>query len=215
MKKVMMGLAVAIGLASAYAFFPVQKDAKESLALGTKAPETELKMSGIDGKAHTLKDLKKNNGLLVIFTCNTCPFVVGAEGYGDGWDGRYAGLKKKADELNIGLVLVNSNEGKRDKGDSLDDMKARAAKMGYSDAVYVMDKDSKLANAFGARTTPHVFMFDKDLKLAYKGSIDDSNESPSKVKEHWLEDAMKNVSAGKKVSPAETKPVGCSIKRVS
>ncbi|MFN9800219.1 MAG: thioredoxin family protein, partial [Bacteroidota bacterium] len=74
---------------------------------------------------------------------------------------------------------------------------------------------SELANAFGARTTPHVFVFDKNLKLVYRGAIDDNYESPAKVKQSYLLDAISNLAAGKKVDPADTKPVGCSIKRVS
>ena len=214
MKKIALFFGGLLLIAATWSFTLSNKDVKESIAIGTEAPQADLKMSNTDGKSYSLNDLKKQNGLLVIFTCNTCPFVVGAEGYGVGWDGRYAALKKKADELNIGFVLVNSNEAKREKGDNLNDMKERASKMGYGDAMYLLDTNSELADAFGARTTPHVFMFDKNMKLNYKGSIDDSNEGPEKVKEHWLEEAMKNAAANKKISPNETKPVGCSIKRV-
>lgn len=204
-----------IALAAVYAFTSFQNDVPESLAIGAVAPKTDLKMAGIDGKEQSLADLKAENGLLVIFTCNTCPFVVGAEGYGEGWDGRYPTLLKEAAAQKVGFVLLNSNEAKREKGDNLEDMKVRAEKMGYGNAAYLLDKNSEVANAFGARTTPHVFLFDKDMKLVYKGAIDDSNESPAKVKENYLVDAMKHLSAGKKVTPNETKPVGCSIKRAS
>jgi hypothetical protein len=215
MKKIFMPLATAVALFAAYAFYTPQSDVQESLAIGAVAPKTDVKMAGADGKEYSLASLKKENGLLVIFTCNTCPFVVGAEGYGEGWDGRYPTLMKEAAAQKMGFVLLNSNEAKREKGDDLADMKARAEKMGYGSAPYLLDKNSEIANAFGARTTPHVFLFDKDMKLVYKGAIDDSNESPAKVKENYLVDAMKHVSAGKKAQPAETKPVGCSIKRAS
>jgi hypothetical protein len=187
----------------------------ESLAIGAAAPKTDLKMSDISGKAYSLSDLKKENGLLVIFSCNGCPFVVGAEGYGEGWEGRYPELQKLADEKKIGMVLVNSNEAKRDKGDNLEDMKARAKEHGFGSSKYVYDKNSELANAFGARTTPHVFLFDKNMKLIYKGAIDDNNESASKVTKTYLKDAMQSAAAGKAVSVSESKPVGCSIKRVT
>ena len=211
MKKVLFSLSIAVAAVAAWSFTTADP---ESLAIGAAAPKTDLKMEGIDGKMISLSDLKKENGLVVIFSCNTCPFVIGAEGYGDGWEGRYAGLKKAADAYKTGIVLVNSNEAKRDKGDSMDDMKTRAKDHGFAHMNYVLDKNAELANAFGARTTPHVFFFDKNMKLIYKGAIDDSNESPSKVTNAYLEKAMVNNANGKAVDPAESRPVGCSIKRV-
>lgn len=184
-----------------------------TLELGSKAPMADVKMPSTDGTSYSLQDLAGRNGLLVIFSCNTCPFVVGAEGYGEGWEGRYAGLGSFCKENGVGMVLVNSNEGKRSKGDSMEDMKARAKEHGFGSVPYVLDKNSELANAFGARTTPHVFLFNKEMKLVYRGSIDDSNESPSKVKQPWLRNAISAVTAGKPIDPADTKPVGCSIKR--
>jgi protein-disulfide isomerase len=112
------------------------------------------------------------------------------------------------------MVLVNSNEGKRDKGDNMDDMKKRAQMQEFANINYVLDQNSALADVFGARTTPHVFLFNKDMKLAYKGAIDDSNESPEKVTQPWLKNAIGNVAQGKAAEPAESRPMGCSIKRV-
>jgi thioredoxin-related protein len=80
--------------------------------------------------------------------------------------------------------------------------------------AYLLDKNSELANAFGARTTPHVFLFDKDMKLVYRGAIDNNNESAAKVTDAYLEKAMINLSQGKAINPAETKATGCGIKRV-
>jgi hypothetical protein len=216
MKKKLLALTalVALGL-SIYSFTTTGNNDPESLAIGASAPKTDYKLTDISGKVFTLNDLKKDNGLLVIFSCNTCPFVVGAEGYGEGWEGRYPELQKLADEKKIGMVLVNSNEAKREKGDNLEDMKIRAKEHGFSSSRYVYDKGSELANAFGARTTPHVFLFDKNMKLVYKGAIDDNNESASKVSKTYLKDAMTSAAAGKAVKESETKPVGCSIKRVA
>ncbi|MFY7971645.1 MAG: redoxin family protein [Flavobacteriales bacterium] len=213
MKKILFAGGFMLALIAAVAFKPVAND-PESLAIGASAPMTTTKMQSTAGKDLSLADIKRGNGLLVVFSCNTCPFVVGAEGYGDGWEGRYMELKKFADANQVGMVLVNSNEGKREKGDNLNDMKARSKEKGFDAIAYVLDENSALANAFGARTTPHVFLFDKNFKLVYKGSIDDNNESPSLVKEHYLKNAIGNMANGKPVPVAETKPVGCSIKRV-
>lgn len=213
MKKLFLTFSVAGLLATALMSF--KGDEPTSLAIGAAAPKTDLKMKDISGTSYALKDLKKANGLLVVFSCNGCPFVVGAEGYGEGWEGRYPGLQQFCDANNVGMALVNSNEGKRDKGDNLEDMKKRANDHGFGGSKYLLDVNSELANAFGARTTPHVYLFDKNMKLVYKGAIDDNNESAAKVTKNWLKDAITSMVEGKAVDPAESKPVGCSIKRVT
>lgn len=211
MKKTFSFFAVA---AMVTAFFAFTNADPETLAIGAKAPKTDYKMEDISGKKYSLNDLKQANGLLVIFSCNTCPFVVGNGTDSEGWDGRYAEVQKYADDHKVGLVFVNSNEAKRNDGDSMDDMKKHSKERGFDSSKYVLDKNSELANAFFARTTPHVYLFDKDMKLAYKGAIDDNVGNPKEVKEAYLKNAINEVAAGKKVSNAETKPVGCSIKRV-
>lgn len=178
----------------------------ETLKLGAKAPKTDVKMMDISGESYSLDDLKKENGLLVMFSCNTCPFVIK-------WEDRYPGVETMCDNNKVGMVLVNSNEAKRSNADSMSEMKDHAKQNNYR-SKYVVDEKSLLANSFGAKTTPHVFLFDKDMKLVYKGSIDDNVESASMVKEKYLENAMKNMVAGKKIDPASTKAIGCSIKRV-
>ena len=188
--------------------------AQEELAIGDKAPLTEFKMTNIDGQDWSLVDLAGENGTLVIFTCNTCPFVVGREGKSEGWEGRYNEVIAFARENGIGSVLVNSNEAKRKGDDSLEEMKQHAREAGYI-APYVVDAGHKLADGFGARTTPHIYLFDGDFRLVYRGSIDDSVNSAADVKERYLEDAITKMVAGKKVKPAVTKAIGCSIKRMS
>jgi thioredoxin-related protein len=79
--------------------------------------------------------------------------------------------------------------------------------------TYALDYDSKLANAFGAKTTPHVFLFDKELKLIYSGKIDDNMNSKEAVKETFLRDAIINYINGKDIDPVNTPALGCSIKR--
>ncbi|MEC7950150.1 MAG: thioredoxin family protein, partial [Bacteroidota bacterium] len=170
-------------------------------------------LMGIDGKANTLLNLKGDNGLLVIFSCNTCPFVVGNAHKTEGWEGRYNGLAELAETLNIGMVLVNSNEAKREGDDSLPAMKNHAMEAGYT-MPYVVDEGSKLANACGARTTPHVYLYNSNLELAYRGAIDDNVNRAEEVKERYLDMAMRRMAEGKKIKTTETKAVGCSIKRV-
>ena len=182
-------------------------------AIGEKAPLVDNPMLGVDGTTHTLSDLNGDNGLLVIFSCNTCPFVVGNGTKTEGWEGRYNGLSELAASLNIGMVLINSNEAKREGDDSFAAMKNHAAEAGYT-MPYVVDEGSKLADACGARTTPHVYLYNSNLELAYRGSIDDNVNRSEEVTERYLEMAMKRMAEDKKIKVQETKAVGCSIKRV-
>ena len=209
MKKTLFILS-AIAFVSLISFSTI-KDI-ESITIGSKAPLSNTKMKDVSEKSFSLEELKKEKGLLVIFSCNTCPFVVGNNNM-EGWEGRYNQLFTIAEKNNIGMVLINSNEAKRNDADSFSRMKERSKKMDYK-ANYLVDKNSKLADAFGASTTPHVFLFDADLKLVYKGAIDDAVGSTKDVKSRWLSTAMKNMSTNQPIDPQSTRNSGCSIKRV-
>jgi len=206
-KSVLFTLAMVVAFAASYAFIS-SGEKYEMLSIGKKAPKADVKMTDISGKKVSLNDIKKDNGLLVIFSCNTCPFVLA-------WEDRYPALGEQCMKNNIGMVLINSNEARRKGVDSMEEMKRHAADKNYN-SFYTIDENSELANAFGAKTTPHVYLFDKDMKLVYRGAIDDTEgRDDVSAKELYLKNAIGNIAAGKKVSPAETKSVGCSIKRVS
>jgi len=183
-----------------------------TLEIGDIAPAASYTMMNIDGSQVSINDINGENGALVIFTCNSCPFVVGRGETTEGWEGRYNGIIELASENGFGTLLVNSNAARRDDSDSFMKMKSHAMEMGYL-APYVLDEESKLANNFGARTTPHVFLFNSDLELIYKGSIDDSVDSAEEVEEHFLKDAISRSAEGKRIKTNSTKAVGCSIKR--
>lgn len=209
MKKILLPLLAVVLLLS----FTIGEKELKTLKIGADAPQKELTLKGTDKKDHTLESAKMENGLLVVFSCNTCPFVVG-NGETEGWEGRYNAVYDVAQESKVGMLLVNSNEAKRKKGDSMKDMIERAKSKGLK-STYVLDKDHVLADAFGAKTTPHVFLFDKDLKLVYTGAIDDNVDHAEKVEEHWLKNALHNLAKGEKITPDQTRNIGCSIKRVS
>jgi len=128
------------------------------------------------------------------------------------WEGRFHELKVWADKNKVGMVVLNSNHQKRDSDDSFDAMKKHAKDKGYN-FYYALDNESAIANAFGGQTTPHAFLFNSKMELAYKGAIDDSYKSTDDVKQAYLKDAISSLSSGKEVAVTETKPVGCSIKR--
>lgn len=205
MKKIILST-IAITTIALLAFTQ-KKESYKTLEIGAKAPKTEVKMANTNGRTSNLEELAKENGTLVIFSCNTCPFVIQ-------WEDRYPELAELAESNKIGMVLVNSNEAKRDGDDSMEKMIDHAEVAGYSDVPYLEDKKSALANAFGAKTTPHVFLFDKEWKLVYEGSIDDNSKDADAVTATYLKDALNNLKAGKKISPNNTKAIGCSIKRV-
>jgi hypothetical protein len=199
-------------LAFIFAFFSCTSQDMESLSIGNQAPLADMSMQEISGKKLTLEDLTDEKGLLVIFSCNTCPFVVGNGTKSEGWEGRYNELFTMSEEQGIGMVLVNSNEAKRDQGDNLEDMKAHASAQHYK-SKYVLDKDHVLADAFGAMRTPHVYLFNADMELVYMGAIDDNVNRAKEVKETYLLDALEALGDDLPIKRAETPAMGCSIKR--
>lgn len=200
-------------LLTALALFTVSAHELPDLKIGDALPAATVEMKDVRGGMATLKGLVGSNGLLVVFSCNTCPFVIGSEG-SEGWEGRYPELAAYSGRFGVGMALVNSNEAKRDAGDSFEEMQARYKEKGFGGA-YLYDEGHKAADAFGARTTPHVFLFDKNLKLVYKGAIDDNVASAKEVKEQWLQKAIANMASGTPIDPATTRNMGCSIKRVA
>ena len=177
----------------------------QELKLGAAAPLTDLKMDDVSNRSISLAEAAKDNGLLVIFSCNTCPWVAR-------WEDRYLDLANITTQNNVGMIALNPNERIRDRGESMDDMKKRAEKKGYT-FFYALDKDHKVADAFGATRTPHIFLFDKDMKLVYRGAIDDNANDATKVKEYFLKDAIEAMVGGTAVVKPSTKSLGCTIKR--
>lgn len=202
MKMIKLSAFIIVLAIFSYAFVPL---VSSELEIGKKAPKTELKMKDISGKDISLKDIKGQNGLLVIFSCNTCPWVVA-------WEDRYSEIYEIAGKNNVGMVAVNSNEAQRDDDDSFEAMKEHAKSLGFS-FHYVLDKNSELADAFGATRTPHVFLFDKDLKLVYRGAIDDNSKDKTAVTKPFLKNAIENMAKGKEIDPQTTRSLGCTIKR--
>lgn len=185
------------------------KDGLKDLKIGAKMPMPELQMlDPLNGDEASLSSLMKSNGLLVIFSSNTCPYVIA-------WENTYSELSALGNELSIGMAIINSNEAFRDNQDTPESMAQKSIDLGYN-APYLIDQNHVLADAFGARTTPHVYLFDAKGKLVYKGAIDDRYEGGKKNQPeiNWLETAMNQLAKGEKVTPSTTREIGCSIKRV-
>jgi len=190
---------------AAFAIMALQPIA-DPLPLGSPIPSPETRMKDVSGKDVSLKDAKTSKGLLVMFSCNTCPYVIKNQG-------RTYEACKYAQGNGIGVAILNSNEAKRGDDDSYNDMKAYAKEQGYN-WYYLVDQNSALADAFGANRTPECFLFDGDGKLVYHGAIDDNPSDASAVSRKHLITAIDEMKAGKDVTVKESKSVGCSIKRL-
>jgi thioredoxin-related protein len=179
----------------------------DPLKIGDNMPSTSVKMMDVSGAAITLQESMGENGLLVMFSCNTCPFVIKNQQ-------RTIAICDYAKKMNMGVVVLNSNEAKRGDDDSFDAMKKYYAEQKYN-WYYAVDKDNTIADAFGANRTPECFLFDKDSKLVYHGAIDDNASDADNVTRTHLREAITEVVSGKEVSVKESRSVGCTIKRKS
>ena len=178
----------------------------EELPIGADMPKADVKMKDVCGKEISLKDVKQKNGLLVMFSCNTCPYVIKNQQ-------RTKEICKYAQENNIGVILVNSNEAQRDDEDSYSAMKEYAKEQSYN-WYYVVDKSSEIADAFGAKRTPENFLFNKEGKLVYHGAIDDNPSDVNHVGRKHLKEAIDELISGKEISVKTSRSVGCGIKRL-
>ncbi len=156
-------------------------------------------LEGIDGKTHSLADYKKADVLVIAFTCNHCPV---ANAYVD----RFNKLAEKYGEKKVRFVAINVSDS---PVDSMDNMIKRAKDKGYK-FDYLQDLSQDSARAYGALVTPHLFVLDKDRKIAYMGAFDDSM-NPAEVEKHYVRDAVDALLAGKKPEVKESLQFGCGI----
>ncbi len=198
MKKLLFSAFVGFGLLSFIAI--------DELPIGADMPKADVKMKDISGKEISLKDAGGKNGLLVMFSCNTCPYVIKNQE-------RTREICRYALENNIGVVLVNSNEGQRNEEDSYEAMKEYARKQNYN-WYYAVDKNAVIADAFGAKRTPENFLFNKEGKLVYHGAIDDNPSDADNVNRKHLKEAMTELLNGKDIAVKTSRSVGCGIKRL-
>lgn len=175
------------------------------LPIGSTMPKADVKLKDISGKEVSVIEVKKEKGVLVMFSCNTCPYVIKNQQ-------RTVAIAAYAQKNNVGVIILNSNEGQRDDDDSYEAMKTYAKEQNYT-WHYAVDKNNELADAFGANRTPECFLFDKDLKLVYHGAIDDNPSDAGSVKRNHLQEAITELTTGKEISIKESRSVGCGIKR--
>lgn len=198
MKKIVivLGLLFVVGWAS-----PVTAGKfNRKLSIGDAAPAWK-NLPGVDGKNHSLGDLKDKDVVVVVITCNQCPVASTYEDRVIEFANKHAGPESK-----VALVAINVNNNDEDK---LSKMKERAQERGFR-FPYLYNESQQIGRRLGATVTPEFFVFDKDRKVVYMGAMDDSM-SPGEVKTHYLEDAVKAVLHGETAPKAETRPLGCGV----
>jgi len=176
--------------------------ATNTLSIGSKIPEFNL--IGIDGKTYSLESFKDSKGLIIIFSCNHCPYV-------QAYESRIKEIQSDYKDKGITVVAINSNDDFNYPDDSFENMKKRAAEQNFN-FIYVRDEDQSVAGNFDATHTPEIFLFDEDRKLVYTGKIDDNWQDPEKVVNHYLRNALNEMIEGNEISVPETYSIGCTIK---
>jgi peroxiredoxin len=172
------------------------------LSMGSKAPDFDL--PGVDGKNGSLTRFKDKSILVVVFSCNHCPYV-------QAYEQRMMDIQRDYADRGAQLVAINSNETKNYPEDSFEKMAGRAKEKRYN-FPYLRDEDQSVAHAYDAACTPEFFVFDKKRQLQYHGRLDDNHENPAKVTKQYLRNAIEALLAGKIPPLQEVHPIGCSIK---
>jgi thiol-disulfide isomerase/thioredoxin len=170
--------------------------------LGTPCPAFEL--PGTDGHLHTLDEFGEAKLLVVIVSCNHCPYVVA-------YEERMVALERDYRNKGVRLLAINANDTVRYPADSMDKMVLRGRQRGF-EFPYVRDDAQETVRALGARFTPEVFVFDQARLLRYHGRIDDNYGDASRVKRQDLRLALDALLDGRLPEVAETSPIGCSVK---
>jgi peroxiredoxin len=172
-----------------------------SVALGTEAPQFDL--PGVDGQNHSLDSYADTEVLVLVQSCNHCPYV-------QAWEDRLSAIARDYAGRGVRVVAVNSNDAEHYPEDSFDEMRTRASARGFS-FDYLYDEPQAVARELGSERTPEVFVYDRDRRLVYHGAIDDSRDETA-VTQRYLRDALDAVLEGREPAVAETPPVGCTLK---
>lgn len=192
-----------LGLLALY-FFSITLIAGEFnpvLDIGDKAPAWK-KLPGVDGKEHSLDDLKKKDVLVVFFTCNSCPYAVDYE------DRVVAFAKEHAQkDSKVGLVAINVNLVEEDL---MPAMKKKAKEKGFT-FPYLLDESQQIAKDYGAGFTPEFFVLNRNRRVVYMGAFDDSPNA-EKAKKRHVPEAVAAALKGEAPAVKETVPIGCRIR---
>ncbi len=177
----------------------------KSVEPGATAPEFNLPNANQSSGQATmaLSEVMGENGAVVFFTCNHCPYVVGSEP-------RIENVAEIARDIGLGFVGINSNDPVKYESDSWENMVKRAKRgMSYP---YLHDSSQEVALSYGAERTPEFYLINSDSKVVYRGRLDDSPRDPSHATTSELEDAIRQLASEQTISVPRTDSIGCSVK---
>ena len=197
---------IALTFTALVAFVFMSADIKyDGYKVGDKA--TDFSLKNVDGEFVSMADGADNNGYIIVFTCNTCPWA-------RGYEQRIIDLHNEFASKGYPVIAIQPNDPGVQPGDSYEEMQKRAKKYEYP-FPYLMDEGQEMAIAYGATATPHVFLVEKESDgyyVRYTGTIDDNPRDGSKVSERYVEAAIGSLLAGSDVEVKSTKAFGCTIK---
>ena len=173
-----------------------------TLQPGQKA--IDFRLPATDGREYSLADFDDHPYLVIFFTCNHCPYVIGS-------DEVTRATAEKYRDKGVIFVAINSNSENTYPEDSFPNMAARMDKYRFP-WKYLYDRDQSLAKAYGALRTPHFFVFNRERKLVYTGRGVDSPRDISRMTVNDLDRALEELTSGRKISVPVTNPIGCNIK---
>ncbi len=176
--------------------------ATKTLKIGSEIPR--FKLIGIDDTVHNIDDYNDKRILIVIFSCNHCPYV-------QAYEDRIKMIQRDYEQKGVQVIAINSNDDTQYEDDSFEEMKTRAIEKNFN-FPYLRDEDQQVALAFDASHTPEIFVFDKSRKLQYHGKIDDNWQDESQVGSRYLRDSLDELLEDKEISIPETFSIGCTIK---
>ncbi len=173
-----------------------------ALSLGSTAPYFSLR--GTDDRIHTISDFKDSKVLVIVFTCNQCP-------YAQAYEPRLCALAETFLDQGVSFVAINANDAIGYPEENMENMKQRALKLG-NPYPYLQDETQVAARAYDAACTPECYVFDAEHRLVYHGSVDDNHIDENNVSNHYLRNAIESAVAGQVPKPQLTSVIGCTIK---
>lgn len=189
----------------AFVLFSTQLLFSQGYQVGDEARDFSL--PSVDGQTVSLAGLEDAKGAIVIFSCNTCPYVVA-------YEDRMIELHREFAPKGYPVIAINSNDDQVSPGDSFENMKKRAADKDFP-FPYVYDKSQEIIKAYGGTRTPHVYLLNQEngkFVVKYIGAIDNNYQDAEAVTEHYVKDAVNSVLMGEEVAMNFTKAIGCTIK---
>lgn len=190
-------MGIVLGVGSLYA----QPD---GLSVGSSLPSGTVQLQQLDGSSVSVRSLLGEGGTAFVFWSNQCPWT-------DRYEERIQRLAANVRNAGIQFVLVNANAGANTSAESLEQSRQHANRRGY-EIPYVRDANARFARALGASRTPHVFLFDGQGTLVYKGAFDDSPSGSDRANNPYLRNALEALLDGERPDVADTEPFGCTLK---